>query len=165
VARDIRSYRSINDLHHRHKSYAFEWHNRQEQQAIHERNLRINQKIREIKPYFQFARTNPPSLPTQPPQNDPASSPTHAHNPNDQQEQGRSRERQAGGEGARKEQQHSLHYRYRMRRQEEIDHENDKLAKGIMSQRSSYLPQISKNNRRTASVATRNSPRDKSEPS
>ena len=34
ITRDIKNYKSINDLHHKHKSYAFEWHHKEEKNSI-----------------------------------------------------------------------------------------------------------------------------------
>lgn len=45
IARDIKNYKSINDLRHKHKSYAFEFHHKEEKNNIEEKNHQIKQKI------------------------------------------------------------------------------------------------------------------------
>ena len=34
ITKDVKSYRSINDLHHKHKAYAYYWHNKEEDTLI-----------------------------------------------------------------------------------------------------------------------------------
>jgi uncharacterized protein YjcR len=46
-------------LHHKHKSYAFSWKHKEEHQLIMERNLKMKTKMKEIRSYFHFKRTNP----------------------------------------------------------------------------------------------------------
>lgn len=34
ISNDVKSYRSINDLHHKHKAYAYYWQNKEEEELI-----------------------------------------------------------------------------------------------------------------------------------
>ena len=54
VANDVRSYRSINDLHHKHKAYAYHWQNKEEDTIIEEMNEKMRRKMKEIKSYLNL---------------------------------------------------------------------------------------------------------------
>lgn len=52
IANDVRTYKSINDLHHKHKAYAFYWQNKEEEVVIEQMNDRMKRKMKEIKSYL-----------------------------------------------------------------------------------------------------------------
>lgn len=54
----MKSYRSINDLHHKHKVYAYNWHNKEENALIEEQNIRMKRKMQEIKSYLNHYGSN-----------------------------------------------------------------------------------------------------------
>lgn len=59
MANDVRTYRSINDLHHKHKAYAFYWQNKEEEVLIGQINLRMRQKMKQIKSYLPHSIRKP----------------------------------------------------------------------------------------------------------
>lgn len=52
ITHDVKTYRSINDLHHKHKAYAFYWQNKEEEVLIEQMNDRMKKKMKEIKSYL-----------------------------------------------------------------------------------------------------------------
>jgi hypothetical protein len=52
VTNDVKTYRSINDLHHKHKAYAYYWQNKEEDALIEELNNKMKKKMKEIKSYM-----------------------------------------------------------------------------------------------------------------
>lgn len=58
VNKDIRNYNSINNLHHKHKAYAFDWHHKEENNQIHQKNHKLSKKIKEIKSYINYQPVN-----------------------------------------------------------------------------------------------------------
>jgi hypothetical protein len=45
ITNDVKSYRSINDLHHKHKAYNFYWQNKEEETLIEDMNNRMKRKM------------------------------------------------------------------------------------------------------------------------
>lgn len=101
IAKDIHTYRSINDLHHKHKVQAFDWQHRQLEQSILLQNKRIFKKITSIRPYTRFPHANEESSPSK--------AKKEGEQPRGDSSPARSHERR--GKGL------SLHYQYRKRRQ------------------------------------------------
>lgn len=112
MANDVKSYRSINDLHHKYKAYAYHWQNKEEDAIIEEMNEKMRRKMKEIKSYldvkgkvkYEGSRTS---------------------RVNEKEEEGIAESKQVvldnpnkSSEALKKEKKPlSLHYRYRKRRQ------------------------------------------------
>ena len=54
IAKDLRAYRSINNLHHKNKVQAFDWNHKMNEVSISLQNKRILKKIVDIRPYTRF---------------------------------------------------------------------------------------------------------------
>ena len=58
VVRDVRSYNSISNVHQKHKAYAFDWHHREDNNLVEERNQKMAKKIKEIRSYISTQPLN-----------------------------------------------------------------------------------------------------------
>ena len=117
----MKAYRSINDLHHKHKAYAFYWQNKEEEVLIEQMNDRMKKKMKEIKSYLDHRVSKAAT------QDCSRTSRVNNKSPKPQQEQEVKEvegEKPSPSQTKKQNQHYSLHYRYRKRRQEEIDHEN-----------------------------------------
>lgn len=115
VANDVRTYRSINDLHHKHKAYAFYWQNKEEEVLIDQMNHRMKKKMQEIKSYLPKSRMQKAN--TQDCSNTARVEEKSPHG-EEVKEVTENTDAQKSCEKGKKQKQHySLHYRYRKRRQ------------------------------------------------
>ena len=53
----MKTYKSINFLHQKHKSYAFDWNHRELNTSIEQNNGKISKKIQKIRSYLQSKST------------------------------------------------------------------------------------------------------------